>query len=370
VRGKRTGADQVRIILRQEAQTQVERHCESDTRSEIGGVLLGSAYRHEGDTFVEVNAALPAQSNDHGPNHFTFNADVWSQIHRDRATEYPELDIVGWFHTHPGLGAFFSGDDVIVHTAAFVLPWHVSLVIDPLRREAATFAWEKGAIRPLPGFYQLPGEEESLKWRIIRGPVWSETFEERLAQGRTAPGGRAANDTHERGDDGLPAVDPWLGVLIGILGVLLSLGMLFGGLIPLGRQNAALSGVVRALADERLSQAAGAACPDPRLRIMAPLPGQAVPNSTSLTVVGTADHPEAWRYRLAMRPEGQVTWWQLHTFRRDVSTGLLQQLDGGEVGNGSYELQLAALDRAGTPLSEVAPCHVNFSIVDSPPNPD
>ena len=92
----------------------------------------------------EVKAALPAVSSDHGPVHFTFSADSWARLHRDRTAHYAQLDIIGWFHTHPGLGVFYSSDDVVVHTAAFTLPWHVGLVVDPLGNHASYFGWQDG----------------------------------------------------------------------------------------------------------------------------------------------------------------------------------------------------------------------------------
>ena len=85
---------------------------------ELGGALLGHAYRYKTGVVVEVKAALPAVSSDHGPVHFTFSADSWSKLHRDRTAHYSNLDIIGWFHTHPDLGVFYSRDDVVVLSAA------------------------------------------------------------------------------------------------------------------------------------------------------------------------------------------------------------------------------------------------------------
>jgi proteasome lid subunit RPN8/RPN11 len=47
--------------------------------------------------------------------------------------QHPELDVVGWAHTHPGFGVFFSGTDD--ENCAHYGPDAVNLVYDPLREE-------------------------------------------------------------------------------------------------------------------------------------------------------------------------------------------------------------------------------------------
>jgi proteasome lid subunit RPN8/RPN11 len=156
---------------------QIIDHAASNLRAEVGGVLLGKAYQENEHLVVEVQAALPARNDDHGPVHFTFTADAWSQIHRERQADYAGLDIVGWFHTHPGLGVFYSSDDVVVHSAAFTMPWHVGLVVDPLRSEAAYFGWVDGELTPLDGFYEIqraPNAKKVAPWRVVRTAVWHE----------------------------------------------------------------------------------------------------------------------------------------------------------------------------------------------------
>lgn len=167
------------VLMHQTAVLQIVAHSRSNTNCELGGALLGHAYRHKSGIVVEVKAALPATSDDHGPVHFTFSADSWSKLHRDRSAHYSNLDIIGWFHTHPDLGVFYSSDDVVVHSAAFTLPWHVGLVVDPVRDEAACFGWVAGHISPLGGFYELPERhpETQVPWRAVRTSVWDRPYE-------------------------------------------------------------------------------------------------------------------------------------------------------------------------------------------------
>ena len=174
---------QVHIFMDQLALDQVESHAQTDIGCELGGLLLGKAYNQKDQqgerTYVEVKAAIPALSDKKGPVHFTFTADAWANAHTLRETHYPDLKIIGWFHTHPNLGVFYSSDDMVVHSTAFSLPWHVGLVVDPVRDEAAFFGWEKDDvtqvvdIMPIHGFYELATAEKptgpGVTWEYVSG---------------------------------------------------------------------------------------------------------------------------------------------------------------------------------------------------------
>lgn len=370
--GRRPKTGQARVIVGQEALEQLRAHSRSDLDSEVGGALLGHAYRYQGQTFVEVKAALPARTDDHGPNHFTFNADAWSDLHRDRAAHHPGLDIVGWFHTHPGLGVFYSADDVVVHSAAFVMPWHVGLVVDPVRDAAGLFGWVAGegkarTIAPLAGFYERLDErkESVLTWRFVQAAVWEKTYEEYVYQEREQAAPTGGVQMAPQALQSLPPINPWLGVLLGGLGLILALGLLLGGLIPMLRQARALENVVVALAEEEMARANGsglADCTDPRLRIYTPLAGHEVGAGEAVQVVGTASHEDAVFYRLEMRPAGVDNWWLLEEFRRDVATAPLTEWDTLVYSPGAYQLRLLALDRQKEPLADTAGCTITFEI--------
>jgi proteasome lid subunit RPN8/RPN11 len=210
---------QPRVVYSQNALTQIEAHCHSNLRAEVGGALLGTAYRHNDVLFVEVQAAIPALAADHGPSHFTFTADVWAQLHRDREA-YPELEFVGWFHTHPDLGVFFSADDVVVHNAAFRQPWHIGLVVDPVRDEACTFGWDNGEIAPLLGFYEFLADDaeaadvprSTITWRIVTENVFGGAYPDDYVQYSVRP-----NELN------LPPISPWIGAVLGGLGLTVSI---------------------------------------------------------------------------------------------------------------------------------------------------
>ena len=359
--GKKPG--EVTVITGQAALAQIDAHSRSNLRTELGGALLGRAYRHNGTVYVSIEAAVPAISADHGPLHFTFNADTWSQLRQDRDKNYPNLEIVGWFHTHPNLGVFYSGDDVVVHSAAFTLPWHVGLVIDPVRSEACFFGWENGELIPFAGFYELLDAQETpfVNWRVVRTSVWTDATEAELAQGHMSS--RADQTTVYAPATPKPSFNPGIGLIVGSLGLLLALFMLVGWVLPLSQEVDRLENVILAMADEALADTNAAACPDSRLRILNPILGSGFRIGTEIEVIGTASHPDATRYQVEQRPFNSDTWILLNTVRRSTKLGTLAAWDTTEVLPGVYELRLTAVDRNNIRLLNTARCEIAIELV-------
>ncbi len=233
--GKEAGNRQLKVFVRQKALRQINDHGQSDLSVELGGLLLGSVVKGMDELSIKVLASIPVSSLDHGPVHFTFTADAWAQVNKERLAQYPELDVVGWYHTHPGLGVFFSADDVIVHKAAFVMPWHAALVVDPVRKQGCFFGWksngEKAAddlITPLSGFWEMPDQEhaELRTWDYVQAAVWSQNYQ--MSTAKSAP---SQVYSPEGEWQLLPQISPWWGVLLGGLSLLISLLLLLDRLL-------------------------------------------------------------------------------------------------------------------------------------------
>ena len=358
--GSQPAANQVIISHRQEALNQIRAHSISNLRSELGGVLLGHAYRDGDQLLVEVIAALPARNDDHGPVHFTFTADAWSQIHHDRAAQYPDLEIVGWFHTHPGLGVFYSSDDVVVHTAAFTLPWHVGLVVDPLGNEASYFGWQAGELTPIAGYFELLDQQEKpiAPWRVAKTEVWhTRETEEFYASHEAADAAGLARPAfgQER---------PFTlsnSTLLGILGFVIGFFLLFGWVVALNGQINDLESVIVSLADETSVNAVS--CTNPQLRIMAPVASSQIASGGEIAIFGTAVHPEAARYQIEYRLAGGDEWKLAGVQRRQTELGLLTNWDTAELIAGLYDLRLTAVNRQNIPLPSVASCQLAVELL-------
>jgi proteasome lid subunit RPN8/RPN11 len=134
------------IFVDIDAMRDMEEHALSDTSVELGGVMLGGQYEDEdGRPFVLVTDSLRAQHYESTKGSFKFTHDTWAQITREREEFPEELQMVGWYHTHPDWSVFLSGMDMFICNNFFNKKLDVALVIDPCRQDRGFFQWAEDA---------------------------------------------------------------------------------------------------------------------------------------------------------------------------------------------------------------------------------
>jgi proteasome lid subunit RPN8/RPN11 len=143
------------IFLDRMAADAIERHALSDTSVELGGVLLGKECldQHTGQPFVWVTHSLEAKHYDNTQASFTYTHDSWEEITRQRDKQFPDRDIVGWYHTHPSFGIFLSHHDLFIHQNFFAQPLQVAYVVDPINQSRGFFQWRDGAMTQVAGYH-------------------------------------------------------------------------------------------------------------------------------------------------------------------------------------------------------------------------
>lgn len=157
--GPEQGAGEVKVLIRDEAIVRMREHGQSDTNRECGGVMLGEVMEGKRQSWVLVEAVIPAAYTAAQRGSVTFTHDTWEQINREQDQKHPDLRIVGWYHTHPGFGIFLSEYDQFIQRNFFDLPWHVAFVLDPVSGESGCFGWKQEQIARLPG-YEVYGPRE------------------------------------------------------------------------------------------------------------------------------------------------------------------------------------------------------------------
>lgn len=109
---------------------------------EQGGILLGQAFRDSssGVTYGVVSAAVAGISARGSSAHLEMTHDTWKEM-LDSADELleqstqRELQIIGWYHTHPnGLQVFMSGTDRDTQSRMFAHDWQFAVVLNPQKR--------------------------------------------------------------------------------------------------------------------------------------------------------------------------------------------------------------------------------------------
>ena len=151
------------IFVDKAACEDIETHAREDTDNEVGGVLLGKQYEGRGGPFVLIVKALPAKHVEHSGTHLKFTHETWETLSREKDAVAPELDIVGWYHTHPGLTVFMSSYDRFIHDNFFNRPQDVALVVDPIANDRGFFHWETSngrKLRRCTGFHVVAPRHE------------------------------------------------------------------------------------------------------------------------------------------------------------------------------------------------------------------
>lgn len=121
---------------------EIETHAGSDTRVELGGVLLGGQFEDPaGRPFVVISESIRAEHYEATQGSFKFTHATWQEITRRRQELHPELRMVGWYHTHPDWGVFLSSMDLFICEHFFNRPLDLALVVDPCRQDRGYFFW-------------------------------------------------------------------------------------------------------------------------------------------------------------------------------------------------------------------------------------
>jgi proteasome lid subunit RPN8/RPN11 len=124
----------------------MSKHARSGGEYEVGGFLLGGYHQHRGERYVDITTYVPALKAQSARTHLTFSNDAQREFHQTLAKRYPDLLVLGWYHTHPSYGLFLSEYDVFIQKGFFSAAHHVAVVIDPFqqpRPQVGVFTWDE-----------------------------------------------------------------------------------------------------------------------------------------------------------------------------------------------------------------------------------
>jgi proteasome lid subunit RPN8/RPN11 len=110
------------------------------SRLEQGGLLIGHVYStnslKDGVSVIQITNSAESHESDSTGVSLSMSSEVWQVANSQ--TENGEF-VVGWYHSHPNLGAFFSGTDRHTQRSFFNNAYSLGLVIDPIRKERKWF---------------------------------------------------------------------------------------------------------------------------------------------------------------------------------------------------------------------------------------
>lgn len=140
------------------ARTEMEAHV-GGSPIEVAGLLVGRRFESDGRVLVAIEHAVPAHYGvETSSVHVSFRAEAWDHLSPAISALGTDIVIVGWYHSHPGLGAFFSGTDRRTQSSYFQRPWQIGVVIDPKRKEERYFIGPNSEEVGTQSFVQIAGD--------------------------------------------------------------------------------------------------------------------------------------------------------------------------------------------------------------------
>lgn len=158
----------LRVSLTRPAYADIANHAKDSLEGEVCGILAGEFGEDDEGLFVDVRATVRGTAVRAGRGHVTFTQETWNGIHASLEKDHPKLQIVGWYHTHPGFGVEFSEMDVFIQRNFFSLPAQVALVIDPLGGDVALAMNSDAGIRYVERFW-VDGREHRARVPTPKG---------------------------------------------------------------------------------------------------------------------------------------------------------------------------------------------------------
>jgi proteasome lid subunit RPN8/RPN11 len=152
----------LRVHFARRAYAELTAHAKESVDAEVGGVLVGEVCEDDNGPFVDVHAIIRATAAREARAHVTFTHETWTQIHAVLDREYRGMQIVGWYHTHPGFGVEFSAMDRFIQQNFFSGKTQIAYLTDPLGGETAICFNAPSGIEPIGKFW-VDGREHSAR---------------------------------------------------------------------------------------------------------------------------------------------------------------------------------------------------------------
>ena len=136
------------VFTHQRVNRHTSDHARANHDREVGGLLLGRVYTNPDDHIIYpvITHAIAARFATEARGHLTFTHETWLDFIGQREERFPHDEVMGWYHTHPGLDIFLSEWDLLIHRHFFRQAWQVAMVLDPHQNQAGFFVWANNAI--------------------------------------------------------------------------------------------------------------------------------------------------------------------------------------------------------------------------------
>ena len=115
---------------------------QASPRVEVGGFVIGHWCEDPGlGQFLLAEHFLPAHETTSQFASLTFSHNTWRRLQQQLEGPYAGYQVMGWHHTHPGMGVFLSAHDLFIQEHFFSQPWQLAIVVDPCSGQLGVFQW-------------------------------------------------------------------------------------------------------------------------------------------------------------------------------------------------------------------------------------
>jgi proteasome lid subunit RPN8/RPN11 len=128
-------------------------HAVSDTTMEVAGDIFGGIYKDADGPYIDARGIIPSRFLTATRMSARDTTESKQHFLQQRRLLYPDLKLVVWYHTHPDLGVFLSGNDRRTKQITYPLWYQVAIVIDPIKKEIGFFYGQKQELKPVSQVY-------------------------------------------------------------------------------------------------------------------------------------------------------------------------------------------------------------------------
>ncbi len=141
---------------------------ESGDIPEIGGFILGKPVQNtETEIYsVYLDLFIPIESNNQNVYQIEFGTHAWNYLD-DKLAAHPDLQLIAWFHTHPGHGLFLSEPDLKIHEGFFKEKYHLAMEIDSKKQFLDTAFFTRKIDGTVNNVENLVAGAEWFRWTEI-----------------------------------------------------------------------------------------------------------------------------------------------------------------------------------------------------------
>lgn len=108
----------------------------TDPVPEVGGFMLGNYWESDvSDYEISLEHFIPSRKIEgNNPVKLHFGVKAMLELEEEK-NRFPQFELLGWFHTHPGHKPYLSEQDMTIHENFFIKKYQIAIVLDSLTQE-------------------------------------------------------------------------------------------------------------------------------------------------------------------------------------------------------------------------------------------